>query len=195
MHLIEVIARTPHLDLEARRWGGDVIAGIWTLVPVLVDALVERHTVELPESFLEHSIADAQQRKRFFMMQIGMDAEAIETSLEESKDADAEAVRTELKGSLILEQIAEVEGIQVTEDAVDARITQIAHRQQRWPNEVRGQLEQDGSIDNLRRELQLEKTRGFLREKAKIQELDAPPPVEDENETPEKDKVQKSEAS
>jgi trigger factor len=71
----------------------------------------------------------------------------------------------EVKGTLVLDRIADVENIQVSDEEVEREL-QVISLQTREPLEtLRGRLEREGSLARIREQLRREKTGSVLVER------------------------------
>ena len=68
-----------------------------------------------------------------------------------------------LKRTLVVERIAEQEGLRASQDEIDERVETIASRHDRSPSEVWIQLEKSGQLEVLEREITEEKVFDFLK--------------------------------
>jgi len=71
------------------------------------------------------------------------------------------AVR-EVKASLILEQIADEEKIEVSDEEFDREVEALASQSKQTLEQVRERLTKDGGLDRIRHRLRNEKTLDFL---------------------------------
>lgn len=78
----------------------------------------------------------------------------------------------EVRGQLLLEAIAEKEGLSVAEAEVEDRVTNVARMRGLPPARVRSEMQHDGRIDNIRFQLKQDKAIDFLVQKAKVKEVD-----------------------
>ena len=84
--------------------------------------------------------------------------------LEDLKPGAEKAV----KRALLLEAIAEKEGLATGDEQVDAEVERIAQASQRPAPAVRRMMEQSGDLDSLRYSLREAKTLDFLIERAQV---------------------------
>lgn len=112
---------------------------------------------DLPQSLVEqearHIINDVVQAN----VRRGASKEEIESHREDiftrASESSADRVRTDY----ILERIAEVESIEVTEAEVDQRIRVLATRGGVAPQRLRADIEERGRLDDVRRSIRMEK--------------------------------------
>jgi trigger factor len=81
------------------------------------------------------------------------------------REAQRESAAGEVKGTLVLDRIADVENIQVSDEEVEREL-QVISLQTREPLEtLRGRLEREGSLARIREQLRREKTGSLLVER------------------------------
>jgi trigger factor len=128
----------------------------------ILDALIEKHDVEVPEGVLNARIE-------------GIIAEMRAKSNEERPDdALREEIRPDMeksmKASIILELIAEREGIKVTDEDMKMEILTLSQAYYMTPeNIMKYYMARDGSLEGLKRTLLERKTLDFLLGKAAIE--------------------------
>jgi trigger factor len=143
--------------------------------------LLENNEFEVPASFVDRQIyylmSDAQRR----MAAGGMDPKkAAEFSFKLRDQFREEALRN-VKTALLLKNIAGKEALTVSEEELDEEIRQIGERRGKDPKTVRNELEKDDLVENVRSELLNRKTYAFLKENARITQVEktgAPIPEE-----------------
>ena len=134
----------------------------------LVTQIVEAHDFELPRGLVDSGTEEWLQRMRVQMTMQGAKAEQIEKAMEENKDGSRENMTKSLKTHFILDKIAAKERIFVTEDKVEERIGQMAAQNGNWPHEMKKQLEEQGLMTQLRRQMREDLVREHLLEKSEI---------------------------
>jgi trigger factor len=68
----------------------------------------------------------------------------------------------DVKSSLLLERVAELEKIEVSDDEVNHEVAALAQQSKQTPDAVRARLTQDGGLDRIRNRIRSEKTLDFL---------------------------------
>ena len=68
----------------------------------------------------------------------------------------------DVKSSLLLERIAEMEKIDVGDDELNHELEALAHQSKQTPEAIRTRLTQDGGLDRIRNRIRSEKTLEFL---------------------------------
>lgn len=139
----------------------------------LLGRLAAQVDMGLPPSILEARKRVARAAAVQRMLREGKSREEAQQLADASADLEDEA-RRELKQTFVLDQIAERERIFVTEDEIFERIGVIAASQNRTPEDVLEDYRRLELLPDLRSEMLRDKTRRFLRERAKINTLAAP---------------------
>ena len=149
-------------DLEARKRDEQGSAQREELMSKLVDA----HEFEVPQGMVEHELqAMARQQATRFARQ-GMDIKSFDAKKFMEKTRDLAVKR--VKGILLLEEIAEKEKIEVTDQEFSVSIAAMAKEAGQTADAVNKYYEsKDGGLDNLRDSLVQEKTFGLLISRAK----------------------------
>lgn len=129
----------------------------------LLQKLVDAHQeVEAPESLVEGEIENllAQARGR-------ANASGETINEEELSKTFAENARRNVIASLIIQEIGEKEGTDITEQEIQAKVVALAQSANMTPeNVVKYYISQDGSIEGLRQSVLEEKVMDFLVDKA-----------------------------
>lgn len=122
----------------------------------LIDRIIEANPFTLPSSMVNRYVdymtgaAEREGRRRESTPE---QAERI-AQLREGLKPQAE---WSLKRSMIVDRLAEQEGLQATQDEIDARIEDLAKTHERSPSEVWLELEKSGQLEALEREITEEK--------------------------------------
>ena len=129
----------------------------------LVAELVKRNDFEVPESLIDRQIDLRLERGLRALAAQGM-------KMEDMKKMDLPRLRAgqhdqavqDVKSSLLLERVAELEGISVSEDELNHELEALAAQTKQTPEAVRARLTQDGGLDRIRNRIRSEKTLEFL---------------------------------
>ena len=117
---------------------------------ILMKKLVEMHSFDVPESMVDrelHAMIDRLQER----VQQKMDHETLHKEYEP-------IAKERVKGTLLLNAIAEAEKIEVTEQEIDEEINRLAQRAKVSPQEAKRALyQQEGSLEGLKARIQEEK--------------------------------------
>ncbi len=139
--------------------------------------LLDNIDFELPETLTERQATRNLERRRFDLMQRGMDEQEIETHVAELRAASNEVAVRELKLFFILDEVARRNEVQVSEPEVNGYIAQLAINNNRRPEELRTQLIRNNQINGIVQQIREHKSLDAAASKAKIEEM----PLEDYN--------------
>jgi len=129
----------------------------------LMAELIERNDFELPEALVERQIDIRLERGRRALMAQGVKAEDIKKiDLNRLRAAERERARQEVKGSLLLDRIAEEENIGVDEEEINREVEALAVQARQSPEAIRARLTREGVLDRIRDRIRNEKTLDFL---------------------------------
>lgn len=134
----------------------------------LIDRILEKNPFDVPESMLERQVYYKNEEIRNRMLGFGMKPEEVEGNLIDMKDEIRTQAESEVKGGLLLESVAEKEGIKVEDEDVEAHYRELAERSGRTSGEIRSYYEDKKSY--LMSSLMDKKVLDFLMDRAKIAE-------------------------
>ena len=125
----------------------------------LVEELVKRNDFPVPEAMLNEQIDIRLERGLRALAAQGMRTEDMKRmDFSRLRAGQQEAALREVKASLILEQIANEEKIEVSDEEFDHEIEALATQSKQTVEQVRARLTQDGGLDRIRHRLRNEKT-------------------------------------
>lgn len=136
----------------------------------LFDALVEKTPFELPQGVMKAQARHIMMRQQYRLRQRGIPDDEIEKHLEELRNASEEAANKNLKTYFILKKIADKEKLFVTEAEVDARIVALAAQHRVSAQKMRGQIEEEKSLSELRAGMREDKVTEFLLKNANVKQ-------------------------
>ena len=129
----------------------------------LVAELVKRNDFEVPESLIDRQIDIRLERGLRALAAQGMKVEDMKKmDLPRLRAGQRDQAVQDVKSSLLLERIAEQEGIGVAEEELQREIAALAQQSKQTPEAVRARLTQDGGLDRIRNRIRSEKTLDFL---------------------------------
>jgi trigger factor len=129
----------------------------------LVDELVKRNDFEVPESLVDRQIDLRLERGLRALAAQGMKMEDMKKmDLPRLRAGQREQAVHDVKSSLLLERIADLEKIGVSDDEVSREVESLARQSKQTPEAVRARLTQDGGLDRIRMRIRSEKTLDFL---------------------------------
>lgn len=152
-------------ELEAQRERDDRRA----LEEKVVDALLARHDFGVPEALVLRQVGHLIEHARERMRRQGVDPDRIKWDydklVEELRPGALRAVRR----ALLLEAIADKEGLAPGEGDVEVEVEKIARASQRPAPAVRRLMEKSGDLETLRLSLREARTLDFLIQHARIE--------------------------
>ena len=129
----------------------------------LVDELVKLNPIDVPEAMVEHQIDTRLERGLRALASQGMKAEDMrKMDFARLRAGQRDSARREVQVALLLEKIADKEGINATDEDVEKEIQIMAAQSQQPADAVRARLTQDGSLDRIRHRIRSEKTLDYL---------------------------------
>jgi trigger factor len=129
----------------------------------LTAELVRRNDFEVPESLVERQIDLRLERGLRALAAQGMKMEDMKKmDLPRLRVGQREQALQDVKSSLLLDRVAELEKIEVDEEELNREIASVAKQSKQTPEAVRARLTQDGGLDRIRNRIRSEKTLNFL---------------------------------
>lgn len=116
----------------------------------LVGTLLERHPFSVPESLVLRHITHQVEHTRERMRRQGVDPDRIDWDYGKIVNELRPAAEKTVRRTLLLEAIAEREGLRATDADVDAEVEKIAQATQRPAPAVRRMMEKSGELEALR---------------------------------------------
>jgi trigger factor len=132
----------------------------------LMDALVAKFDFPVPESLVQSQIDTRLERGLRALAAQGMRTEDMrKMDFERLREAQRESAANEVKGTLLLDRIADAEKIDVSDEEVEREL-QVISLQTREPLEtLRERLTREGNLARIREQLRREKTGNLLVER------------------------------
>lgn len=142
----------------------------------VVDALVDRNTVDAPPSLVHEEVARLARNTIQSLRQRGLNIQMLDDA---SKAALADRALRNVKTSIILAEIAKKEDIKVTDEDIDKSLSGIAATYNMPTEQVRGIYRENNLLDGLEASLAEQKVIDFIIENAAIEEVPAEPNLVD----------------
>jgi trigger factor len=132
----------------------------------MVDALVAKLSFPVPESMVQSQVDTRLERGLRALAAQGMRTEDMrKLDFDRLREAQRESAMSEVKGALVLDRIADVENIQVSDEEIEREL-QVISLQSREPIEtLRDRLTREGGLARIREQLRREKTGNLLVER------------------------------
>jgi trigger factor len=134
----------------------------------LLRRLVESHEFELPGRLVDHQTEHRFESVVRDMIGHGIDPRNPELNWEKARESLKEQASFDLRSSLLLEEIADAENIQVSSEEVDAEINTIAASSHQSPEQVRAVLTKQGGETSIASRLRNRKALDFLVANARV---------------------------
>jgi trigger factor len=129
----------------------------------LVAELVRRNDFEVPESLVDRQIDLRLERGLRALAAQGMKMEDLKKmDLPRLRAGQREQAVHDVKSSILLERIADLEKIAVSDEEVNQEVEALAKQSKQTSEAVRARLTEDGGLDRIRMRIRSEKTLDFL---------------------------------
>jgi trigger factor len=119
----------------------------------LMEQLVDRNRFEVPDYIVEKQMDS---RLNTFVRQLaaqGLDPRSLKIDWDDLREAQRERAEREVRGSFILDRIAEAEKVEVPDAEVDHEISQLAERSGVTVDVLRARLTKEGSLDSIKEQV------------------------------------------
>lgn len=134
----------------------------------LIEEITDKAEVEISEALIENELDLMFRNLKMSISQQGMDIDDYlqYMGLDEEgwRAENRDTARKRAKSNLVLEKIAEEEGIEVEEEEIESKVAEIASENDQEPDKVRAFLQMQGQLSQLKNEMKMEKTLEFLKE-------------------------------
>ncbi|MGD2120627.1 MAG: trigger factor [Gemmatimonadota bacterium] len=126
----------------------------------LLENLIEANPFEVPRSMAE----------RYMESVLGDTSKLNPEVVAETRERLRPEAEKAVKRILVVDRVAELQGLKATEDEVDGRIEEIAEKNDTKPAQVYANLQKAGSLDALEREITEKKVYDFLKGESTVTE-------------------------
>lgn len=132
----------------------------------IVEALIAKYQFPVPESLVQQQVDARLDRGLRALAAQGMRTEDMrKLDFNRLRDAQRDSALNEVKGSLLLDRIAEEEKIEVSDAEVDRELELLSLQMREPLDTLRKRLTDDGSLARIREQIRREKTGSLLYEK------------------------------
>jgi trigger factor len=129
----------------------------------LIDELVSQNQFPVPQSLLDRQIEVRLERGFRALAQQGMRAEDMrKLNFDRLREGQREAATREVRASLLLDKIAELEKIDATDEDLERELQGAATQTGQTVDQIRTRLKNDGSLDRIKDRIRNEKALDFL---------------------------------
>jgi trigger factor len=132
----------------------------------MLGELIERFQFPVPETFVQQQIEARLDRGLRALAQQGMSVEDMrKLDFVRLREAQRDQAVNEVKVSMILDRIAEVEGVAVSDDDLNRELLMLSIQSREPLEALRERLSKDGGLDRIREQMRRERTGSVLYEK------------------------------
>jgi trigger factor len=132
----------------------------------LLGELIERFQFPVPEAFVQQQIEARLDRGLRALAQQGMTVEDMrKLDFVRLREAQRGQAINEVKASMVLDRIAEAEGVSVNDEDVDRELLMLSIQSREPLESLRERMAKDGGLDRMREQMRREKTGSVLYEK------------------------------
>src|SRR5947209_1086209 len=146
--------------------------------------LVEAHPFEVPETLREHQANHRLESAVRDMIGRGIDPRGENINWEGVRESLKEQADFDVRGSLLLERIAEAENIEVTDEEIDAEINEIAASSRQAPEALRAALTKEGGTTSIADRLRNRKALDLIVNNARVTDQEWQEESEEETDAP-----------
>jgi len=134
----------------------------------IMDQLIQANSFEIPESLVEEQTKALVSDIKMRLTAQGMDLKNLGVTEEKLHEDYHPQAEKQVKTYLILEKIADVEGITVSDEEVEKRLQEISERSHQKLDALKAYYEKNGLIPEVKAGILSEKTLDLLFQKAEI---------------------------
>jgi len=132
----------------------------------MLEELIGKYHFPVPESFVQQQVDARLDRGLRALAQQGMKAEDMrKLDFGRLRAAQRDQALNEVKVSMILDKIAEAEGVTVNDEDLDRELLMLSIQSREPLEALRERLAKDGGLDRIREQMRREKTGSVLYEK------------------------------
>jgi trigger factor len=136
--------------------------------------LLENTEFDLPLEIVGDYSATLLRRQYSELLMRGLPREQIEERMQQLQASSEQQAKEQLRTYFIMDKVAEKLEIEVTEEAINGHIAQLAIRRGQRPERMREQMQRDGSLEQFRSQVRVDKCITRLLESATVTEVEEP---------------------
>jgi trigger factor len=134
----------------------------------IVDQLLQANSFEIPESLVEEQTKSLVAEMKMRLASQGMDIKNLGVTEEKLHEDYHPTAEKQVRTYLVLEKIADLEGLAVTDEEVEKRLQEISERSRQKFDAVKAYYEKNGLLPEVKAGIRGEKTLDLLLQKAEI---------------------------
>ncbi|WP_146509934.1 trigger factor [Thalassoglobus neptunius] len=146
----------------------------------VLEKITESADWELPEDLVTKQVDNALKREILEMQQAGFTSREILARENDLRQRSLSMTRQNLKEHFVLDRIAEIENIDVTEEDLEVEILSMAMQRGENPRRIRAKMIKNGSIENLQAQIRERKAVDIVFDSAEFNDVPLPPTVTNE---------------
>ena len=125
----------------------------------MLEQMIARYQFPIPEAFVQQQIEARLERGLRALAQQGMSPEEMrKLDFVRLRDAQRDQAVNEVKASMLLDRLAELEQIEVSDEDVDRELLMLSLQAREPLETMRERLVRDGSLDRIREQMRRERT-------------------------------------
>jgi trigger factor len=148
----------------------------------VLGSLIEQHRFEVPETIVSYQANQLLQATLRDMMNRGVDPRGADVNWEALREVVRERAGDDVRGSMLLERVADAENIEVADEEVEAEIQAMAEGSGQSAEQVRAALTKQGGERSIADRLRHRKALDFLVRHASVRDEEWSAEAEDETE-------------
>jgi trigger factor len=133
----------------------------------LIDKLIEAHDFPVPDAYVERQIESQVTQQFRELADRGIDPAKLQIDWAKLKESQRPKAIHDVKGSLLIDKVAERESINATNDEVDHEVQRIAKQEREPVAATRKKLQKEGILGRIAYRIRSEKTLNFIFEHAR----------------------------
>jgi trigger factor len=130
--------------------------------------LIERHQFEVPETIVSYQANQLLRATLQDMMQRGINPQGDDVNWEAMRDVIRERASEDVRGSMLLERVADAENIEASDEEIEAEIQSMANQSRQSVEQVRASLTKQGGERSIADRLRNRKALDFLVQHASV---------------------------
>lgn len=135
--------------------------------------IVKLHDFPVPEALVEHQMDVRLERVVRSLAAQGVDPRAVNLDWVTLRKRQEERAKDDVKAELIIDRIATVENIEVTDEEADHELEHMGSHSGESAEAIRARLTKQGTLDRIKAKLRSDKTLDWLAQTAKIKTVAA----------------------
>ncbi len=130
---------------------------------LIVHELTTKFPIDVPTTMVDNAIDQRLERGLRSLISQGLRAEDIKRmDLSKLREGQHEGALRDVRANLLLEKIADLEGIEISDEDLDKEIAAAAAQSKQSPLALRKQLEEKNGLDGLRQQMRCDRALGAL---------------------------------